>query len=523
MLGFGHRCWKKSHCRHTILLMVTLLTMLLLSACAEREEEEEPAVTSVEWGQDVESIVMTFQTMGSSKLEDLELVVAAINEISVAEIGVAVEMRLVDTTDAPSEYPLWLSNRESIDLIVLNYLDIMPYISRGMLYPLDDLLEQYGSYLTQVMEEEGIRLTEGAIVDGQSYGVVCISEKSASGGGLWIPLRYLEEVDFPFEEKHVYSMEELSGLFRLLKERYPDKYPLGQITSGKTYSTSNYYQDWTDALGGDSFTGILIEKEGSLIGDYFASEAYESFLQYLRQWYLDGYIYPDAAITDAGLDEFISSGLVMSYPLASMPGLVSEDMFGEKIVCLRTSPVRKGGAQYSRAGFWVIPTTSRYPEAAMKFLNLMCEDERIGNLIQWGIEGKHYVVTDSENGIVDFPEEVNFATVTYYNPLGLYGDRRKIYVRGNASTIEESRIYTEEAVENQVRFSGFVYSTAQIEKELDQVSEVIAKYVPVLESGSVDLEKYYPEFLEEMERAGVNEIIKDKQKQLDDFLAGVSE
>ena len=511
--------WKSSYWLRIASLMVSLLVVLSLSACAEREKEADNTVLNGEWDQDVEQIVMTFQTINGSRLEDLDLVVSAVNEISVAEIGVAVEMRLVDAIDAFAEYPLWLSNREAIDLMVLNYQDIMPYISRGMLYPLDDLLEQHGPYLTRVMGEEGIRLTEGAIVDGRSYGVAPVSGKSASGGGIWIPLRYLEEVDFPFEEKHIYSMDELSELFRLLKERYPEKYPLGQITSGNTYSTLNYYQRGTDALGGDIYTGVL-QEEGSKVYNLFALPDYERFLQYMREWYLKGYIYPDAAITDAGQEEFISSGLVMSYPLASMPGMGMEEVFGEKTVCLRTTPVTTGGTQYSRAGFWVIPITSRYPEAAMKFLNLMCEDERIANLIQWGIEGRHYVITDSENGIVDFPEGVNFATVTYYNPLGLYGDKRKIYVQGSVNAVEERLAYTEEAEENEVRFSGFVYSTVQVEKELDQVAEVITKYVPVLESGSVDLEKYYPEFLEELERAGVNEIIEDKQRQLDEFLTG---
>lgn len=508
---------KSLYVRRIALVLVFLLTVVSLGACASQEEEEDKTVPGKGWGEDVEQIVMTFQTLNGSKLEDLDLVVSAINEISVTEIGVVVEMKLVDAIDAFSEYPLWLSNRETIDLMVLNYQDIMPYISRGMLRPLDDLIEQYAPYLTQVMEEEGIRLTEGSIVDGRSYGVVCISEESASGGGLWIPLRYLEEIDFPYEEKHVYSMDELSELFRQLKERYPDKYPLGQITSGNTYSTFNYYQRGTEALGGDIFTGTLLEEEDNRVYNFFALPDYARFLQYLREWYLAGYIYPDAAITDADLNEFITSGLVMSYPLASMPGMGMEDTFGEKTVCLRTTPVTKGGVQYSRAGFWVIPTTGKYPEAAMKFLNLMCEDERIGNLLQWGIEGKHYVVTDAEEGFVGFPEGVSFATAAYYNPLGLYGDRRKIYTQSVGGR-EETLTYIEEAEENAIRFSGFVYSTTQIEKQLDKVSEVVARYVPVLESGSVDLEKYYPEFLEEMERAGVDEIIADKQRQLDEFL-----
>jgi len=54
---------------------------------------------------------------------------------------------------------------------------------------------------------------------------------------------------------------------------------------------------------------------------------------------------------------------------------------------------------------------------------------------------------------------------------------------------------------------------------LDEIQKVISRYVPILESGSVDIDKYYPEFLEELNQAGMDVVIADKQQQLDTWLA----
>lgn len=47
---------------------------------------------------------------------------------------------------------------------------------------------------------------------------------------------------------------------------------------------------------------------------------------------------------------------------------------------------------------------------------------------------------------------------------------------------------------------------------------MVATYVPVLESGSVDLDENYQDFLTALEEAGIDRIIADKQRQLDEWL-----
>lgn len=470
-----------------------------------------------EYPKNVTKIVMTYQTMSTSNLQDLSKVEAAINEISAEAIGVVVELRPIDAVEAFSAYSSWISNGQTVDLMVLNYQDILGYISKDMLIPIDHLLQSYGEGIQSIIDE-GYPLTEGSVMDGKTYGVISVPSNLGGGGGLWLPKRYLDEVGFAYDAEKIYSMQELDCLFGLLKEKYPDKYPLGQITSASQSSTMSFYLHASDSLGTSMTSGGIINDKTNRIENIFASEQYAEFLQYLRKWYKMGYIYPEAATTDATIHELAASGIVMSYPLSSTPGIISESIFGEETVCLRTTEVTSG-AQYSKAGFWTIPVTSSSPVAAMKFLNLMITDERIGNLLSWGIEGEHYVVTDRENLLICYPDGVDATTVSYANPLGLYGDRRKVYIMGTEEMRKEQIAYTQEALANPKGIRGFVYSPTNVKNQLAMLENIVAQYVPVLESGSVDLDVYYPAFLEALEKAGIDEVIADKQAQLDAWLA----
>ena len=48
---------------------------------------------------------------------------------------------------------------------------------------------------------------------------------------------------------------------------------------------------------------------------------------------------------------------------------------------------------------------------------------------------------------------------------------------------------------------------------------VVEKYALALESGSVDVDTLLPEFIAELKAAGIDEVVQEAQRQLDEFLA----
>lgn len=505
-----------------------LLATILLGGCSagENEESEGWFVWKNQTGQDndfpkaqqeeITEIVMTYQTIQESVTDDLALVEEAVNDITMPEIGVKVSFKVVDATEALIQYPLWINKGDQIDLIVLNNQDINTYIGRHMLMPLDDYLKVEGEGILKLIEE-GNYITEGALSKGQTYGVRAVSDSPGGGMGLWIPKRLVEETGFAYEEKKVYSMGELTEFFNACKKLYPDKYPLGQITSSLTYSMVNYYYSDLDSLGSSLLTGVL-EKEGGRVADLFETEIYKEYITWLRRWYEAGYLYPDTAFTDSYSAELIGAGIVQSYPFTSMPNDWMDTVFGEETVCIRTTELSISHGN-SKSGFWVIPVTSKAPEAAVRFLNLMMTDERISNLLQYGIKSKHYVVLDHTLGIIDYPYGVSRKSTGYYNPLGLYGDRREMYTFDKKEILEKKKEYKEEVIKKRIPFRDFQYDTEEVNGEIAAVQKVLNKYLPVLESGSADVTECYNAFIRELKLAGMDKIIADKQKQYEKWLS----
>ena len=493
-------------------MAVALCAALIVSAsgCAPGNGGEE---------HDLPTVVMTFQTMGTQMLEGLSRVEAAVNDITVPEEGFRVRFRTVDAVRAASEYPVWLSQGERVDLMVLNYLDISAYVSGGYLMPLDELMEQYGEGI-EALQDAGADVTGGAVIGGKLYGLNVVQEFHGSGSGLWIPSRYLREAGVAYETDKIYTMEELDALFARLKELYPDAYPFGQVTAGRGFSSMGYVCSNPPLLAvSDSVNSGVLSEDGRTLVDFFETSQYRTFLSWMRRWYEAGYIRPDAGYANLETAGLLKSGTVLSIPLASTPGMFSDEAVGEEVVCLRTGPVTYS-PNNSRTGIrWVIPSTAGEPEAAMRFLDMMYTDARIVNLFAWGTEGENYVFLDEAAGLIAYPEGKTMTDLDFVNSLGLYGNQALRYFMGTPEYRREQEKYSDEAVPMGMEYAEFSFDTSAVTTERELIQQVLNRYLPVLESGCVDTDAVYPAFISALKEAGIDTVIAEKQRQLDAFLA----
>ncbi len=67
--------------------------------------------------------------------------------------------------------------------------------------------------------------------------------------------------------------------------------------------------------------------------------------------------------------------------------------------------------------------------------------------------------------------------------------------------------------------AGFVFEPEPVKTQIANCSAIITEMLPALSSGSVDPIEKVPEFLSRLEGAGVNEIIAEKQAQIDTWMA----
>lgn len=487
-------------------MLCLLLAAFLLAGCSAlgRRDVTEPS-------EPVPRIIVTVPTIEGSNMEGLPEVQEALNAITVPEIGVEVVLMNLSAISSATEYPSRITQGERIDLMVLNNENIETYVSQDMLLPLDDLLGAYGEEITRICEEYA-PLTGGSVFGGRIYGLRPPSSSVGLCGGLWVDPEVLKAVSFHYEPEKIYSMAELDTLFARMKKAYPDAYPLGQITNNYGFSIASFFLGFTaDSLGSSDPGVLVIGGEPNRIVNFYETDAYREYLEYMRKWYLHGYIYPDSAITTASSIGLYQAGVVLSVPQIGTPYMLTEESMGTPIVPLRLSPIRQG-RDGNTGIFWTIPVTSQAPEAAMKFLNLMFSDERIVNLLSWGIRDRDYTL--DENGAFSALE-----SGTYVNPLGMYGDQRLRYEPMGEERKAARAEFAEKVEWINLQYEGFHFDTSHLTQEILEIEKVKGQYIKLLEAGCVDLDTAYPEFIQKLYDVGLQRVLDEKQRQFDEWLA----
>ena len=520
--------------RRLTAVLLSAVMALTLAACggntqspaqpSEEQSQEQEAEAAVEeeisdtWTGEVSHISMTYLNFGQTPA-DMEKVVAKINELTIPKIGVEVEFVPLGIYDSFSQYPLWISSGENVDLINIAFQNITPFINQGLIIPLNDLVEENAPYIKALMQE--YPLEDGSYQGEEYYGISARIQTYGTGNSILIPQRIINEIGVEWQDGHIYTMDELDEIFAKEKEAYPDKYVMDLITAGSSDSRFGYYNTGLDPLGATASSGVLMDKESTEIVNLYATQEYHDYLLKIRDWYQKGYIHPDAATTSQTGTEWLTSGVAMGNFVGGEPNQLygAENLFGEPCYQFLTNEPYMP-AKSSSNMFWSIPITCKDPEAAMRYLNLMYDDTgELLNLILWGIEGEHYVMIDPEEGLIGFPEGIDSTTSGYYCSFGFYGNREHEYIWDMSSSHERCQAYTDRAMANKTKAYGFCYDTEATADQIAAINAVEAQYLPVLESGSVDPDTILPEFLQKLEAAGIDDVIADNQAQFDAWLA----
>lgn len=488
--------------KRIISILLAVLALVSLAACTGSND---PATTPDDPAE-VDHIIVTYLTLGTTPA-DLQKVQDAVNEMTIDEINVEVEFKPVSAYDAFSLFPTWLATGERVDLMIPLLQDLRSYVDQGLIEPLDDLIAENAPNLS-AMIAEGQPIISNNYIDGSAYAINSVPNVWGQGGGFIIAQKYLDEVEWEYDADKIYSLDDLTELFAQIKELHPEMYPCGVVTTGKTSSEFAYSSGIVDTIAGSpSCTGVLLGEDSTTVVDLFETEEYKSYLEHRREWYLAGYIHPDAATMEGTVDSLKAADVSAGYFMVSAPIQRKE---GDCIIRLSKPYQPSGGA-----GGWTVPITAEEPEAAIRFIDMVWSNSELANLIQFGIEGDHWVMIDKSINYIGFPEGVTATDSGYFNSLGVWGDCREIYTMTSTNTQADNDAYTAEAEQNQSNGIGIAYNNSAMINEITALSVVAAQYIPALESGSVDIDTYYPEFIAALKAAGIDAVVADKQAQFD--------
>ena len=466
-------------------------------------------VRAEEGAYDGEGYTVNFSYIVSGTQADQQAVNDAINELAQKELNMNVNVIALTYVDALNQIPLMLASGEGLDIFVSWSNVIGSFIDSGYV---EDLAE-YHDIMTNTLEWMSEEDLECATMQDVQW-CVPLNKERASCEAVFMRKDILDELGITVGESASY--EEISDIFAQVHEAYPNMIVLG----GASYETPADMGDVAyeaDSLGNE--LGVLADNgESSTVVNQFETDAWVEAVKATRGWYEAGYLSKDMATSQDSGETLIASGNTFAFANNWKPDSVNEkrsttgyDLVDVKITEPFTTSQFVGGSGYA------VASTAKDPEKAVRFLDWVIGSGEVNDLLNWGVEGVHWV--EDEDGNATYPEGVDGSNCGYHNGWGFIMPNQfagHLWEGNDPDLYEQYKEYQENAHKS-VAY-GFNFDATDVMNEVIACQAVMDEYIAPICTGSVDPDTAIAEMNEALYDAGLQEIIDAKQAQLDAWL-----
>lgn len=420
--------------------------------------------------------------------------------------GIHILFDPVEISSLEDYYLVQKSRTDSPDFITLLPAEslLSKMVQNDLVLPLDDLIAEYGKDLP---ETAGEVLPMGQLNNIQ-YMIPQVKSSYAIGTGIEFNKELVKK--YQIDIQSIKTLDDLEPYLAMLQKEEPDVIPLAG-TPGSTGFTSllSKYDNLTDTLG----VLDLSQSENLTVVNWYETEEFMTLAKRMRRWYQKGYIYKDALLLQKTSTELASEGkafcLISTYMPRADEGTSVEGDGALVEAQLEEMPQILTSYQVGLEGI-CISSNCQHPEKAMEFINLLYTDPYIVNLIEYGIEDEDYTITKDQ--LID---RGNIPFLIYGQPLN-----QKL----RSNTVEDGMDYAEKCVQyDQNTISspalGFVFDETPVSQEVALCQAVVDYYYAAIDCGCVDPETEIPVFIKSLKSAGIDKIIAEKQRQLNEWEA----
>ena len=260
---------------------------------------------------------------------------------------------------------------------------------------------------------------------------------------------------------------------------------------------------------------VYLSDDSTKVMNYFAAPETKAYLKLIHDWYIKGYIRNDAAIVaDDSSDK-------KAEKIAMIPICLNPDTLANQAAMFNVKAKDMLGLEFSKtftssgsilSTMTAISKTSKDPDRCYMLYNLLYDqkDTKLFNLLNYGIEGKHY--TKKDDVVTQIPNSgywvaCGWENGSMFNSYRQSEDQPKWYPTG--PDINKGALYS--------RVLGFSFNPEAIKAELAQCAAVVDEYYNELFTGSVDPDTVLPIFLDKLNKAGAEKVIFEMQKQIDEW------
>lgn len=512
-------------------LLCVAMAMGMLSGCGNQATTSEPAsIPAEEASSDTEAVVPAEDEGEAEASVDLEPVTlhfifygdkkSAVDEVWSAiadytrdKLNADFDVQFIAGDDYKQKLTVKAATGDSWDLnFDSDWTGYYQMAAKDAYMNLDELLPKYAPNLYATYEERGL------LDSMKNKGHIAVLPWTMTMNNRpFFQWRgdLAEAAGIEVDKDNLNTMEDVDALLQQLKAAYPDKYIIecSQMNGG----------GW---LQMDNDMGLYInlyDPECKITAAEDIPE-YVEMAKYAQKWQSEGIIWKDVLtdkldhnslinegklITKWGTHEFSHSkrAWVDDSMYWDYTEIYADDLFANRTPLANTL---------------CIPATSENPERTLMFLDMVETDQTLFDMVQYGIEGLTYVL-DGEKA--DYPEGMDGASSNYIGWGGQWALWKPQFMRPTDAYTpgfwEDEAKYAASSDKNVISpLEGFSFDATDVLTEVAQRNQVFNDTNKLL---TVGLAGNYEDAIEKMradsEKIGMQKIMDEYQKQIDEFLA----
>jgi putative aldouronate transport system substrate-binding protein len=508
--------------RITWLLIISMIIVLLAGCGSGTDKTGKPGsqtgntknTENTEATENYPVIKMAYAVVFPSP--DEEAIEKELNKILREKAHAEIDLVGIEFGNWSTQLNLMLTGGGSNSIDLFNsfwYTSVSNLVSNGQVMKLDELLESDGSDIKGLFKDGLEEYLGCGVVNGTQYGIPCMYSYSTEN------IYYAKKEDVAkanIDWSQVKSIDAMSDAILKIKAANPDKYYIPGATEPYWIPKS------IDYLGDTNYLGVLTNPtESTKIENYYESDYFLNFLSHVKEWKKAEVFSPDPLSNSNPTLMNLLMGVSNGTPGYAWDAAASlKATIAQNGIDLEGTNVTEALSTTSDATtyMWHISSFSKNPEAAMRILNVLYTDPEAAQLAANGIEGLDYEL--NEDGQMVYPEgakgmsdlgwaaasmaywpNVMLCKTWYYEPTDIY-----------------EQMLTKNKNCNKSLALGFAFDSAKVTDQMAACANVVAQYYTPIMYAEVDIDSTLTQFQAALKKAGIDDIIAEKQAQLDAWL-----
>ena len=372
-------------------------------------------------------------------------------------------------------------------------------------------LDQYKDVYPDLWNMYPDKVLKTQQIDGTQYAIPSV-DSYATFEDYMLRKDVAEDIGVADKDGQKITMDEMTDIMKKAKAAHPE--------FSYMINTNDEPVIGIDSLGNPKWIGVLMNRgvDQKKIVNLYETDEFKEYCKRMKEWNKAGLQMDDPLNNDLTISQYnngVAAGCyVGGYSADYVKALLAYSPY-DSVQFQLTDLV---GTSASVLGGWMISSTCKHPDAAMKALYLMATDEKVARYLILGVEGETYTVDDK--GIARYPDGVDSTTSTWNMTCPWYYPNQclSLPLETDMTTYYTDMLKAPE----QAKFSsamGFIFDSTSVYDQMAACETVVDEYRDALLYGLVDVDEYLDKFNAELKNAGIDDVIAEEQKQYDAFLA----